>query len=365
MPRCPARSTVTGTASDNVAVASVTVSIDGGTLVTASGTTSWTFSTNSVALANGTHTIAGVVTDTSGNRATNAVSVTVANDTTAPSVPNNPTATTVTTSTVSFSWAASTDNVGVTGYKIYRGGTQIGTSAVTNYTDTGLTASTAYSYTVSAYDAAGNNSAQSAALQVTTQGVATTPVAMPAYPLKVSADGRSLVDQKGTPFFMVGDSPQTIMEQVSTNDLETYLTDRAGRGFNALWIYPVDNADQTGAPKNYYGNVPFDGADFTNEDPAYWALVDYELNRVAAYGMLAVLEPCFVGLATNNGYLGSITNSSDTTMLAYGRLASATATRIIPILCGHWAEMRIRIFPAFTASSMIWRFPCIPMPRIN
>ena len=64
--------------------------------------------------------------------------------------------------------------MGVTGYKIYRGGTQIGTSAVTNYTDTGLTASTAYSYTVSAYDAAGNNSAQSAALQVTTKTAADT-----------------------------------------------------------------------------------------------------------------------------------------------------------------------------------------------
>ena len=95
-------------------------------------------------------------------------------DTTPPTVPNNLAAPTVTATTVSFSWAASTDNVGVTGYKIYRGGTQIGTSAVTNYTDTGLTASTAYSYTVAAYDAAGNNSAQSAALQVTTKTAADT-----------------------------------------------------------------------------------------------------------------------------------------------------------------------------------------------
>jgi hypothetical protein len=44
---------------------------------------------------------------------------------------------------------------------VYRNGGPVGTAAATSYTDTGLTANTAYSYTVSAYDAAGNNSAQS------------------------------------------------------------------------------------------------------------------------------------------------------------------------------------------------------------
>jgi hypothetical protein len=49
---------------------------------------------------------------------------------------------------------------------IFRNGTQVGTSATT---DTGLAASTAYTYTVSAYDAALNNSAQSSSISVTTQ----------------------------------------------------------------------------------------------------------------------------------------------------------------------------------------------------
>jgi hypothetical protein len=143
-------------------------------------------------------------------------------------------------------------------------------------------------------------------------------VSGPAYPLTVAPGQQYLIDQAGTPFYMVGDAPQTIMVQVSTNDLETYLADRASRGFNTLWIYPVDKTDQTAAPNNYYGTPPFDGADFMNEDPTYWALVDYEMSRIASYGMLAVLDPCFVGLATTDGYLASITNSSDTTMLAYG-----------------------------------------------
>jgi hypothetical protein len=94
---------------------------------------------------------------------------TAGTDTTPPSTPANLSATAVSSSAVNLSWTASTDNVGVTGYKIFRGGVQIGTSATNSYSDTGLSASTQYSYTVSAYDAAGNNSSQSSSASVTTQ----------------------------------------------------------------------------------------------------------------------------------------------------------------------------------------------------
>ena len=86
-------------------------------------------------------------------------------DTTPPTVPAGLAVTGVTTSTVTISWTASTDNVGVAGYKVFRNGTQVGTTAGTGYTDTGLTPATSYTYTVSAYDAAGNNSAQSSGVQ--------------------------------------------------------------------------------------------------------------------------------------------------------------------------------------------------------
>jgi hypothetical protein len=62
---------------------------------------------------------------------------------------------------IDLSWNASTDDVEVVGYHIYREGTEIGTTASTQYSDSGLAASTEYTYTVSAYDEAGNQSAQS------------------------------------------------------------------------------------------------------------------------------------------------------------------------------------------------------------
>jgi chitinase/chitodextrinase len=89
-------------------------------------------------------------------------------DTTAPTVPGTPTTSNVTSASVTLNWSASSDNVGVTGYKIFRGSTQIGTSATTSFIDNTVGANTAYSYTVSAYDAAGNNSGQSGAVNVTT-----------------------------------------------------------------------------------------------------------------------------------------------------------------------------------------------------
>ena len=94
----------------------------------------------------------------------------VAPDTTLPSTPTNLTAAPVSSSQINLSWTASTDNVGVQGYKVYRNGVQIATVTSGNsYSDTGLSPSTTYYYTVSAFDAAGNTSAQSNSGSATTK----------------------------------------------------------------------------------------------------------------------------------------------------------------------------------------------------
>ncbi|WP_275422805.1 carbohydrate binding domain-containing protein [Paenibacillus mucilaginosus] len=93
-------------------------------------------------------------------------------DSQAPSVPAGLQSSAKTDTSVMLGWTASTDNVKVTGYDVYRGGVKVGTTAGTTYTDSGLTANTAYSYTVKAFDAAGNTSTASAALSVTTNPAA-------------------------------------------------------------------------------------------------------------------------------------------------------------------------------------------------
>jgi chitodextrinase len=82
-------------------------------------------------------------------------------DTEAPSVPQNLSATAVPPSQIDLTWDASTDNVAVTGYNIYRDNVLIDTSPTNAYSDSGLSVGT-YEYEVSAFDAAANESARSA-----------------------------------------------------------------------------------------------------------------------------------------------------------------------------------------------------------
>jgi chitin-binding protein len=93
----------------------------------------------------------------------------------APSAPSDLTATATTSSTISLSWKASSDNAGVTGYNIYNGTEKIGSVAGTllSYTASGLTANSTYTFTVTAFDAAGNESDASNAATATTSAPST------------------------------------------------------------------------------------------------------------------------------------------------------------------------------------------------
>src|SRR5207302_133596 len=151
-----------------------------GNLIGSDSTAPYSVSWNTTSTNNGSHTLTAVATDILNVRwNSNPVTVTVSNgpppDTTPPTVPTGLRASAVSSSQINLSWTASSDNVGVSGYRVYRGGTQIGTPSTTSFTDTSVSASTTYSYTVAAYDAAGNVSAQSSPASATTPAPPTQP----------------------------------------------------------------------------------------------------------------------------------------------------------------------------------------------
>ncbi|EZH72511.1 hypothetical protein ATO12_23980 [Aquimarina atlantica] len=98
-------------------------------------------------------------------------------DTQAPSAPTGLAASNVAQTTLTLSWNAATDNVGVTGYDVYQGSTNLGSVTATTRNITGLTASTTYQFTVKAKDAAGNVSGSSNTVNVTTTGGSSDPCA--------------------------------------------------------------------------------------------------------------------------------------------------------------------------------------------
>ncbi len=104
-----------------------------------------------------------------------------AGDTQAPTAPSGLTATAVSSNEVDLSWTASTDDVGVAGYYVYRSTdgvnfNQIANIATTSYKDTTVSPNTAYYYYVEAYDVAGNISGPSNTASVTTPPTSTATV---------------------------------------------------------------------------------------------------------------------------------------------------------------------------------------------
>jgi len=122
-----------------------------------------------------THSYAVDAFDAAGNHSGTPVPISVTTptpDTAPPSVPAALTAAAGGSTQVRLAWMASTDNVGVAGYTIYRNGSALTTvgAAILTYTDLGVAQATNYTYSVDAFDAAGNHSAQSAAATVHVPG---------------------------------------------------------------------------------------------------------------------------------------------------------------------------------------------------
>jgi chitodextrinase len=104
-------------------------------------------------------------------------------DTDAPSVPEGLTASNISSSSVVLSWDASSDNVGVTGYKVFQNGAEVADVTGTSATISGLSCEGDYSFTVSAYDAVPNNSAASIAADITTDECGAEPVSVELSPI--------------------------------------------------------------------------------------------------------------------------------------------------------------------------------------
>src|SRR5207244_2312539 len=132
------------------------------------------FVLNTAYLSGGQHTLHARAIDASLNQGSSvSIPVTISNsggaDATPPTVPSGLTASAVSASQVSLAWIASTDNVGVAGYFVYRNGFQIAATLTTGFADTAVATSTKYAYYVEAFDAAGNVSAASIQISASTR----------------------------------------------------------------------------------------------------------------------------------------------------------------------------------------------------
>ncbi len=207
---------------DNVGVTGYNI-YRGGVLLSTSATPSYT---DVAVTAGSTYTYTAQAHDAAGNLSgqSNSVNVTVPlpPDTTPPSTPTNLTATASPTQ-IALSWTASTDNVGVTGYDIYRGGVLLTSVTSLSYTDTAVTAGSTYTYTVQAYDAAGNLSSTSNSVSATVPNPTLTINNISAVPNRSARTATISWNTGSTPatgHVMYGRSPSTMTTKVSATQLQ-------------------------------------------------------------------------------------------------------------------------------------------------
>ncbi|MGH7158349.1 MAG: fibronectin type III domain-containing protein [Candidatus Saccharimonadales bacterium] len=425
------------TATDNVAVNRIEFLADG-QLLGSDTTSPYELALDTTTLTNNSHTITATAFDASDNSASAQIAINVDNE--APGAPTGLSATAVSHSQINLAWTASTGDVDH--YKIFRGGTQVASLSTTSYSDTGLSAETTYNYAVKAYDAVDNESPEALASATTSAEPDTTPpvasngqptgtlasgtttatlslstnenatcryatvagtayeamlpssfsntggtnhsaelsgladgqsysyfvrcqdaagntniadytisfsVASPppsgdvAFPLSASSNGRYLEDQNGTPFLIMGDSPQGIVASLLPADVEYYLDNRKGHDFNALWINLLSRT-QTGGPHSgaaATGALPFTGYlsgntgnpeyyDLTTPNQAYFDHAKLIIREAAERGMLVVLDPI-----ETMDHMNILRRNGNTRAHAYGQYLGTQFSEVNNIIWMH------------------------------
>ena len=239
-------STVSGTvevkasASDNTSVKKVEFYVD--SILSATDTTApYSFSWNTTNADSKDYQLTAKATDAAGNTNANTVRVKVANgDSQAPTVPANVKATATAHDKVTVTWNASTDNVGVGSYTVFRDSVPVGVvSEGTTYQDSGLSSNTEYNYQVNATDIAGNKSASSAKVTVKTPNVADSQA--PSTPTELTA---TAVSSK-----QINLTWKASTDNVGVKSYEVYRTDKGSNPIatvttNSFGDYGLDASKQ-------------------------------------------------------------------------------------------------------------------------
>jgi len=137
------------------------------------------------------------------------------------------------------------------------------------------------------------------------------------YPLKVSANGRYLVDQTNVPFLLVGDSPQSLITDLTVAEAQAFFANRASYGFNAMWIHLLSGPLFSGYSdgRTYDGITPFTtNGDISTPREAYFARVDAMLNAAADHGIVV-----FLTVAETIDWLDTFKNNGITKCRAFGQ----------------------------------------------
>ncbi|WP_154674691.1 DUF4038 domain-containing protein [Mesorhizobium erdmanii] len=116
------------------------------------------------------------------------------------------------------------------------------------------------------------------------------------FPLRIESGKSYPVDGDDHPFFMQGDSPWSLIGDLTEEDAYLYLEDRKARGFNTVLVNLLEHRFSRNAPADAYGEKPFaENGDFVAPNEAYFAHADRVLQKACDLGFLVLLAPAYLG----------------------------------------------------------------------
>jgi hypothetical protein len=141
------------------------------------------------------------------------------------------------------------------------------------------------------------------------------------FPLKPAEGGRFLVDQKGEPFLVVGDSAWSLIVQPREADVDRYLEDRAKRGFNSVIVNLIEHKFCTAPPKTRAGLAPFEKeGDFSTPNPDYFAFAHKVVKKANDRGIVVWLCPSYLGSGGGDeGFFREMKAGGRAKLRVYGR----------------------------------------------
>ncbi len=158
-----------------------------------------------------------------------------------------------------------------------------------------------------------------------------------AFPLQIS--GQRLIDSRGRPFLIQGDTPWSLEVQCTEAQVDQYLDDRAARQFNAILLeaFEHQHSSQNPAWENANGDIPFvtmdaNSVSWTSRVEAYWELVDYIRDGCFTRGIVMIINPAYVG-SNGSRWQNAIDNASEADLYAYGQFFGARYNRGNEIIC--------------------------------
>lgn len=148
-------------------------------------------------------------------------------------------------------------------------------------------------------------------------------------PLRISSNGRYLLENNGTPIWLQVDSGWELFTQLNQSDVQFYLDTRVAQGFNACLCEFMDHQFSPGGtttPNNANGDTPFTGTvpsttsqDFTTPNEPYWANNDWVIDRAAERGIFLLATPAYTGfLGTQEGWYDVMADNGTARLATYG-----------------------------------------------